>query len=67
MLIPRRNLETGEDMPGLMWPVCGSSYMENESPTGKFSAKQEMNNEYKQGEDSFYDNKTSRTIRTRKK
>lgn len=45
-LIPNRNLETGEDMPGLMCPTCGTSYSQNEAPTeegikGKFSGKQE--------------------------
>jgi hypothetical protein len=46
VLIPRRNLDTGEDMPGLMCPRCGMSYTESEAPTeerikGKFSGKQE--------------------------
>lgn len=46
ILIRRRNLETGEEMPGLMCPRCGSPYTENEAPTeegikGKFSGKQE--------------------------
>ena len=46
ILIPRRNIETGEDMPGLMCPRCGCSYSENEAPSeegikGKFSGKTE--------------------------
>ena len=45
LLIPRRNLETGEDMSGLMCPVCGNSYSESEAPIeegvkSKFSDKQ---------------------------
>ena len=46
VLIPRRNLETGEDMPGLMCPRCGMPYTESEAPTeegikGKFSGMTE--------------------------
>ena len=46
ILIPRRNIETGEEMPGLMCPRCGMKYTESEAPTeegikGKFSGKTE--------------------------
>ena len=46
ILIPRRDLETGEYLPGLMCPACGMAYTEVEAPTdeglrGKFSGKQE--------------------------
>lgn len=59
-------------MSGLMCSQCGMPYTENEAPTdekikGKFSGKTETNNEYKQGEDTFIDKNTRRTIRARKK
>jgi hypothetical protein len=46
-LVGNRNLETGEQLPGLMCPACGSQFLDNE-PTateenikGKFKGKQE--------------------------
>lgn len=55
-----------------MCSQCGTPYTENEAPTdekikGKFSGKTKTNNEYKQGEDTFIDKNTRRTIRARKK
>ena len=47
--------------------IYGKRNTTDEKIKGKFSGKTETNNEYKQGEDTFIDKNTIRTIRARKK